>query len=117
MAELETTITGAKCRSHAKAYLETKGGGVDSSANKDLLKRLSKFDSGMDEEGKVNVSSVGILKPIHCKPTFFDIAYNFVDFPKLVLGEKSEEEEEEEESEEEEEEGGGGGGLLSWFRR
>jgi signal recognition particle subunit SRP68 len=120
MTELEEKVTGDKCRVTAKLYLASVGKNTGA-VSKNLLQRLQKFDSAIDPStGKVTVSSVNLLSSVYAKPTFFDIANNFVETPRLEEGAEEEEDEDEEGSEDEgvdAEEGNVGGGLLGWFRR
>jgi signal recognition particle subunit SRP68 len=118
MADLELTITAAKSRAEALAYLDH----VSSGTSKSLLDRLDQFDSGRSEvDGKINVAHTGLqLKRVCPKPTFFDIAYNYVgDYPDL-LGEDDDDEDGEgggssDEEGRESSEAEASGGLLSWF--
>ena len=119
MAALELKATGAKCKAEALSYLSSTT--YPPSAN--LLDRLDTYSSGKGADGAVRVAKQGLqLKTVCPKPTFFDLAHNYVaEYPDLVgggdggEGESSEEEEEEEEEERGEEKAVGGGGLLGWF--
>jgi len=116
MTDLEEKVTGDKCRATAKLYLSSVGKATGA-VSKNLIQRLSKFDSAIDPStGKVTVSSVPLLTSVYAKPTFFDIANNFVEMPKLEEeeGEGHEEDENEDDGEAAE---GGGGFLGGWFSR
>jgi hypothetical protein len=77
MAALETEITGAKCRAEACAYLAKCGSSASSATTgATLLRRLDDFDSGGRSFRLANVPPA--LEPIACKPSFFDIAHNYV---------------------------------------
>lgn len=85
MTQLDREITGAKCRAQAHAYL-TKTGKAHLSSHsqsscRSLLERLDDFDGGSALEGpeKYRLADVPpTFKYIPCKPTFFDIAGNYV---------------------------------------
>jgi signal recognition particle subunit SRP68 len=85
MVDLESDIVGAKCRADACAYLAKRGSGASSATNgATLLNRIDDFDSG----GKTyRLSNVPLtLELVACKPSFFDIANNYVsDFPMEEL--------------------------------
>jgi len=114
MSELEEKVTGDKTRSIAKLYLKSIGR-KDGAVSKNLTERLGKYSSCIDPyTGRVNVSSVNLLRSVYAKPTFFDIANNYAEIPRLEEGVEDMEEVEEEDVEEE---GKQQGGFLGWFRR
>jgi hypothetical protein len=120
MTELEEKVTGDKCRATAKLYLASVGKN-NGAVSKNLLQRLQKFDSAIDPlTGKVNICSVNLLSSVYAKPTFFDIANNFVETPRLEEGEWEEDEDEDDSGDDEGvevDEDHAVGGLLGWFRR
>eukprot|EP00520_Triparma_pacifica_P018105 CAMPEP_0118660850 /NCGR_PEP_ID=MMETSP0785-20121206/15933_1 /TAXON_ID=91992 /ORGANISM="Bolidomonas pacifica, Strain CCMP 1866" /LENGTH=578 /DNA_ID=CAMNT_0006554185 /DNA_START=128 /DNA_END=1861 /DNA_ORIENTATION=- len=83
MSELEEKVTGDKTRSIAKLYLKSIGR-KDGAVSKNLTERLGKYSSCIDPyTGRVNVSSVNLLRSVYAKPTFFDIANNYAEIPRL----------------------------------
>ncbi|KAL7288721.1 hypothetical protein TKK_0017446 [Trichogramma kaykai] len=91
LAKLESLIEGAQCAAHAYSILE-EGQEEESSSNnkqvkskKVLLERLHEYQE--DPALLTKQPNVCKLPPpmqsIPCKPLFFDLAFNMIDFPDL----------------------------------
>ena len=110
LENLESVIEemkGEKCRMLAVSYLNTN---VSSTADKCVLERL--HDYGIPSATTPLAHVPPKLEPMACKPSFFDVALNFVsDYPTEEL----------EQVLEEHGDGGSGGGeskgIMGWFRR
>lgn len=103
MEALRKEIEGAKCRAQACAYL-ARVGGSSASSGRSLMRRLEDFDSGGETYCLAHVPPK--LEPMACKPTFFDVALNYVsDYPvdelQKVIDENTVQSK----------------GILGWFRR
>ena len=104
MASLEREITIVKVRAKASLYLANQGSNASSATSGlTLLCRLNDFDSGGKTHRIADVPPS--LKPIPCKPAFFDIANNYVS--ELPLSEL--------ERQINHSKGSNTGGILSWL--
>ena len=99
---LRDDIIGAICRVKAQAYLSREGGsGCVSASSRPLLLRLDEFDGGRV------LADVPLLPiPIPCKPTFFDMAWNYASAIPVDELQKHVDEHGEQKSK----------GWLGWFR-
>jgi signal recognition particle subunit SRP68 len=97
-------MKGEKCRVFSMAYLSESGA---SKSSLPLLARLHDYDIPADPTFITDVPPK--LEPIACKPSFFDVALNYVsDYPVEQL---------EKVLETHGERAGASSGLLGWFRR
>ncbi|KAL3799637.1 hypothetical protein ACHAWO_008953 [Cyclotella atomus] len=107
LENLETVvkkIKGEKCRVFSMSYLSKSG---TSKSSLPLLARLHDYDIPADPTYITDVPPK--LEPIACKPSFFDVALNYVsDYPVDQL---------EQVLETHGEKAGASTGLLGWFRR
>lgn len=78
MIELNEDIEKAKCKTEAHAYLANLGsaGATLSDSGKSLIHRLDDFDSGGKSHRLIDIPPT--YETITCKPTFFDIANNYI---------------------------------------
>mmetsp|Transcript_14834 Transcript_14834/g.14286 ORF Transcript_14834/g.14286 Transcript_14834/m.14286 type:complete len:688 (-) Transcript_14834:292-2355(-) len=78
MVDLEKDIEGAKCKAEAHAYLVKLGsaGATLGDCGRSLIHRLDDFDSGGKTYRLVDIPPS--CETITCKPTFFDIANNYI---------------------------------------
>jgi len=110
MITLEKYIAGAKCRLEASLYLNTITG---LNSNRSLLDRLDEdvtiFTQNADELPFLAHLPPNLpLEYVPCKPTFFDLAWNYVgEFPYDQLQQHIDNVEQSQR----------GTGLLGWFRR
>ena len=116
MERLLEEVRGEKCRLAAASYLDGSVTCSSSAAGKPVMERLHDYDipSSTASARPVLTHAPPKLEPMACKPSFFDVALNYVrDYPV-------------EELEQALEEHGGDGksssdatskGLLGWFRR
>ena len=78
MVELETEITGARCRLEACRYLKS---GVVSQLP--LLQRLNDSTLILNHDKKTKpfylVDGIQTYRHVPCKPTFFDLAWNYIE--------------------------------------
>lgn len=94
---LKKNIINAKCSAHAQSILaeedDEPAGGKRQKHKKPLIDRLNEYT----EDQQVLTKNPNIFKlppemePIPCKPLFFDLACNFIEFPSLddkIVGEK-----------------------------
>jgi len=110
LENLESVIEemkGEKCRMLAVSYLNTN---TSSTVDKCVLERL--HDYGIPSATTPLAHVPPKLEPMACKPSFFDVALNFVsDYPTEELDQVLEEHGD----------GGSGGGeskgIMGWFRR
>ena len=81
LAQLKKEVTMFQIRTRASSYLASRNSEASSATSGlTLLSRLDDFDAGGLTHRLADVPSA--LKPITCKPAFFDIGNNFVnDFP------------------------------------
>lgn len=121
MTTLASDVQGAKCRARASAYL-TGGGrpparketGGPSAPERTLLQRLDDYDPGPTAVGDGSggryalADATPAVSSVPCKPTFFDIAFNYLDMPDLGAHIRAHEEKKT---------AAAGRGLLGWFRR
>jgi signal recognition particle subunit SRP68 len=99
---LRVDIAGATCRVKAQARLSRKGGsGGVSASYRPLLLRLDEFDGG-----RVLADVPPVPIPIPCKPTFFDMAWDYASAIPVDELQKHIDEHGEQKSK----------GLLGWFR-
>lgn len=97
LTQLIQTINGCKFSAHAYSVLETNTSNKLNVESKDSLKAeklsLSKpvFDRLLEyhESSSFNTKNPNVFKllpemqPIPCKPLFFDLAHNYIEFPSL----------------------------------
>lgn len=91
LKELITLIEGCKFSAHAYSVLEDDtseefiAAGKSQKSSKPLFDRLSEYK----EDQQLNTKNPNVfqltpeMQPIPCKPLFFDLALNFVEFPSL----------------------------------
>uniref|UniRef100_U5EUQ1 Signal recognition particle subunit SRP68 n=1 Tax=Corethrella appendiculata TaxID=1370023 RepID=U5EUQ1_9DIPT len=89
--ELIKTIEGCKFSAHAYSVLEEDTGedsvlyGKTQKSSKPLFERLSQYkeDAALNSRNPNVFKLTPDMQPIPCKPLFFDLALNFVEFPSL----------------------------------
>lgn len=91
LKQLITVIEGCKFSAHAYSVLEDDtseefiASGKSQKSSKPLFERLSEYK----EDQQLNTKNPNVfqltpeMQPIPCKPLFFDLALNFVEFPSL----------------------------------
>lgn len=94
LQQLINKIEACKFSAHAYSVLEEDGGGIGDDTvafgktaklSKPLYERLSQYK----EDQQLNTKNPNVYKltpdmqPIPCKPLFYDLAFNFVEFPAL----------------------------------
>ena len=110
MVDLEGDIEAAECRARACAYLAQcrDNGGTESSKkiHGGILRRLDDFDAVVSDPTDL-AQAPPTPDYVACKPTFFDIAYNYVgEYPTEELKRLADVHRQQKR-----------GGLLSWFSR
>ena len=96
---------------HPPAQKETRG---PSAPKRTLLQRLDDYDPGPTAAGDGSggryalAEAIPVVYSVPCKPTFFDIAFNYLGMPDLGAHIRSHEEKKT---------AAAGRRLLGWFRR